>query len=140
MPTDSPRRSLACLLHLGAVAGEAGKADVELRYTRDAVTHSDRMRHSFHRVASRNNLANALVETGQAELAVPVATRALGLADDGRLSGIIGAILHTRGTAHLRLGDLEAAEADALTAAPLVEGSQFESEVRDLLAEIRGKR
>ncbi len=131
---------LACLLHLGAVAGEAGKPDLELRYTRDAVTHSDRMRHSFHRVASRNNLANALVETDQAELAVPVATRALDLAEDGQLSGIIGAILHTRGTAHLRLGHHEAAEADALAAAPLVEGSQFESEVRDLLAEIRGRR
>ncbi len=131
---------LACLLHLGAVAGEAGRTEVELRYTREAVTHSDRMRHSFHRVASRNNLATALVETGESELAVAVATRALGLAEESNLSGIIGAILHTRGTAHLRLGDLAAAEADALRAAPLVEGSQFEDEVADLLAEIRDRR
>lgn len=131
---------LSCLLHLGAVAGEAGRSDLELRYTRDAVTHSDRMRHTFHRVASRNNLANALVETGEVGLAVRVATRALTLAEEGQLSGIIGAILHTRGVAHLRLGDREAAEADASAAEPLVAGTQFEDEVRDLMAEIRDTR
>ena len=131
---------LACLLHLGAIAGEAGRADLELRYSQDSVTHSDRMRHTFHRVASRNNLADAMVGAGQPAAAVEVATRALGLAQDGQLSGVMGAILHTRGTAHLRLGDREAAEADALAAEPLAAGTQFEDEVRDLLAEIRGRR
>ena len=96
--------ALSCLLNLGSIT--SGRPDLELRYSREAVTQSDRMRHSFHRVASRNNLAYTLVEDGQAELAVRVATRALMLAEEAQLSGVIGTILHTRGTAHLRLGDL----------------------------------
>ncbi len=131
---------LACLLHLGVVVGEAGKQDLELRYTREAIIQSDRMRHSFHRVASRNNLADALVQAGQARQAVEVATRALDLAAAQQMSGVIGTILHTRGSAHLRLGDRQAAEADALAAEPLVAGTQSEDEVRDLLDQIRGRR
>ena len=69
-----------------------------------------------------------------------MASRALALAEEHQVSGLVGAILHTRGTAHLRLGDLSAAEADAVAAEPLVAGTPFEDEVRDLIEEIRDRR
>jgi len=130
--------ALSCLLNLGSVAN--GRAELELRYSREAVTQSDRMRHSFHREASRNNLADTLIAADQPAVALEVASRALALAEEHSVSGIVGAILHTRGTAHLRLGDLKAAEADAMAAEPLVAGTPFEDEVRGLLEEIRGRR
>ena len=134
----SPRRcSRACST---SARSRAGGRISSCATRREAVTQSDRMRHSFHRVASRNNLAYTLVETGQAELAVRGRDPGADLAEEAQLSGVIGTILHTRGTAHLRLGDREAAEADALAAEPLVVGTSFEDEVRDLLEEIRDRR
>ncbi len=130
--------ALSCLLNLGSVAG--GRPELELRYSREAVTQSDRMRHSFHRVAARNNLADTLISANRADVAVQVATRALALAEEHQISGIVGAILHTRGTAQLRLGDLEAAEADAVAAERLVAGTPFEDEVLDLFEAIRDRR
>ncbi len=130
---------MACLLNLGAVAGNAGLADLELRYTREAVVQSDRMRHSFNRAATRNNLAYALIEADRAEEAVAVSTRALELARDHGLSGVTGSFLHTRGLAHLRRGDRIAAAADAAAAGPLVSGTQFEHDVQDLLDELQNE-
>gem|GEM_PF-4724333 len=127
---------MTCLLNLGAVAGEAGHNELELHYAREAVTHSDRMRHSFNRAATRNNLACALIEAERPDEAVDVATRALELARQHDLAGVIGGILHTRGLAHLRRGDRAGAVADASDAEPLVQGTQFEDEVRSLLDEI----
>lgn len=130
--------ALSCLLNLGSVA--SGRPELELRYSREAVTQSDRMRHSFHRVVSRNNLADTLVAMDRPEDAERVATRALSLAEEYQISGVVGFILHTRGAARLRLGNLEGAEADAMAAEPLAVGTPFEDEVRDLVAEIRGRR
>lgn len=131
---------MSCLVNLGPVAGDAGRTELELRYNREAITHSDRMRHSFNRAATRNNLAFALIEAGRPEEAVPVATRAIELAREHGLSGVEGTFLHTRGLAHLRRGDHAAAAADAADAEPLVQGTQFEDEVREFLAELRGRR
>ena len=127
---------MACLSNLGPVAGDAGRSDLELQYNREAVVQCDRMRHSFHRAATRNNLAYALIESGRANEAVGVATRALELAREHGLSGVTGTILHTRGLAHLRLGDREAAASDAAAAEPLVRGTQFEDELREFMNEL----
>ena len=72
--------AMTCLSNLGPVAGDAGRSDLELRYNREAVVQCDRMRHSFNRAATRNNLAYALIEAGRADEAVGVASRALELA------------------------------------------------------------
>ena len=127
---------MSCLVNLGAVAGDAGSSELELRYTREAVIQCDRMRHSFNRAATRNNLAYALIEAGRADEAVAVATRAVDLAREHGLSGVTGTILHTRALAHLRLGDRRAAIEDARAAELLVRGTQFEGEVRELLDEL----
>ncbi len=127
---------MACLLNLGAVAGDAGSSDLELRYTQEAVVQCDRMRHSFNRAATRNNLAYALIEADRADEAVAVASRAVDLAREHGLSGVTGSFLHTRALARLRLGDRVAALADAQAAEPLVRGTQFEEAVRELFDEL----
>ncbi len=124
---------MACLLNLGAVAGDAGRPELELRYAQEAVVQCDRMRHSFNRAATRNNLAYALIEAGRAGEAVAVASRALELARAHGLSGVTGTILHTRAMAHLQLGHRDDAVKDAAAAEPLVRGTQFEGELREFL-------
>lgn len=129
---------MTCLNHLCIVADDSGQNELALRYGQEAVIQSDRLRHSFNRAATRNNLADAYVGAGRSEEAVAITTRALEIAHEKGSVGIVGAILHTRGRAFLALGRRDEARADAEAARSLVAGSPFEEDVRQLLEDLAG--
>lgn len=127
-----PEEVMSCLNNLAYVT-QAVDPELAVQYAQESVVQSDRMRHSFGRAVTRNNLADALTAVGRPQEAVAVATQAIELSRSLALAGVEGSFLETRGRARLGAGDEDGARADALASWTLVEGTEEEDGTRDLL-------
>ena len=123
----------SCLVTLSLAATEARRWDIAIDSARESMTLSDRMRYTFGRAISRNNLAWALCQHGPSSEAIDLAEQALTLARLGGLEGLEAAFLATRGSARLAVGDVEGARADAEASLVIGRGTEDEEPARELL-------